>query len=190
MKRLLSIVLFALAVPAHAAVDIAGVSFEEAAKLGGGTQPLNGAGVRSRFFIKLYAMGLYLPEKRSDPAAVLAMDGPKRIQIVLLREIAAEKLADALVEGIRKNHSESEMAPLKARVDELKAAMLALKEMPKGAVILLDWAPATGTHLSFNGQSHSRDIPGDDFYRALLKIWLGANPPAEDLKAALLGRPQ
>jgi hypothetical protein len=190
MKRLLPVLLLALAIPSQAAVEVDGVSFAETAQLGSSTLQLNGAGTRSRFFIKVYAMGLYLPEKQSTPAAILAANGPKRIQIVLMREVGAEKLADALVEGIGKNHSESEMAPLKARIEEMRAAMLALKEIPKGAVILLDWVPETGTHLTFNGQSHSRDIPGEDFYRALLKIWLGEKPPAEDLKEALLGRPR
>jgi hypothetical protein len=188
MKRLLTAVLFAFALPACAAVDVAGVPFDDTTKLGDSTLQLNGTGIRTRMFFKVYAIGLYLPEKQSDAGAVLAMPGPKRIHMVMLRELGAEKLADALVEGIRKNHGESELGPLNARIEELRTAMLALKEVPKGAVILLDFTPAGGTHISFGGKTHSRDIPGEDFYRALLKIWLGGNPAAADLKEALLGR--
>jgi hypothetical protein len=39
-------------------------------------------------------------------------------------------------------------------------------------------------------RSHRRQAPGsigEDFYRALLRIWLGDNPVQDDLKKALLG---
>lgn len=188
MKRLLSVLLLAVALPACAALDVAGVSFDDTAKLGDAALQLNGAGIRTRFFFKVYAMALYLPQRQADAAAILAMPGAKRIQIVMLRDVGAEKLANALVEGIEKNHGAGELASLHDRVEELRAALIGLKDVAKGAVIELDWVPASGTHVSFNGKAHSRDIPGEDFYRALLRIWLGAEPAAADLKQALLGR--
>jgi hypothetical protein len=33
-------------------------------------------------------------------------------------------------------------------------------------------------------------IPGEDLYRALLKVWLGAHPTSASLKKALLGQAQ
>jgi len=33
-------------------------------------------------------------------------------------------------------------------------------------------------------------VTGEDFYRALLRIWLGENPVQADLKKALLGEKQ
>jgi hypothetical protein len=38
------------------------------------------------------------------------------------------------------------------------------------------------------GQQRGKDIPGEDFYRALLRIWLGEKPVQDDLKQALLGK--
>ena len=55
---------------------------------------------------------------------------------------------DALVEGIRKNHSEGEIEPLKARIEAFKATMLALKTAGKGAVIEIDWLPESGTRVT------------------------------------------
>ena len=52
--------------PAFAAMDVAGVTFEDKARLGGTELTLNGAGVRTKVFFKVYAIGLYLPEKKSD----------------------------------------------------------------------------------------------------------------------------
>jgi hypothetical protein len=41
--------------------------------------------------------------------------------------------------------------------------------------------------LSVGGKPAGAPIPGEDFYRALLRIWVGPRPVQEDLKKALLG---
>jgi hypothetical protein len=40
-----------------------------------------------------------------------------------------------------------------------------------------------------DGKPAGAAIEGEDFYRALLRIWLGDKPVQDDLKKALLGRP-
>ena len=52
--------------------------------------------------------------------------------------------------------------------------------------ITLDWTGA-GTQLLVQGKPAGRPIEGEDFYRALLRIWLGDKPVQDDLKKALLG---
>jgi hypothetical protein len=187
-KNLLAAVLFVLTLPAWAAFDVAGVAFDDAATVGSDALRLNGTGIRTLFFFKVYAIGLYLPQKQTAAAAALAGTGAKRVRIVMLRSVGAEKLADAFVEGIRNNNSAAELAPLESRIGELRTALLSQKEIVKGATILLEWLPASGTRISFNGQAFGHDIGGEDFYRALLRIWLGDHPVDADLKAALLGR--
>ncbi|MCK6375302.1 MAG: chalcone isomerase family protein [Zoogloea sp.] len=182
----LATALFA-AVPAHAA-DVAGVRFDDRTTVAGTDLALNGAGLRTRFMLKVYAMGLYLPRRADTPDAIATVAGPKRIQIVTLRELTAEQFADALVDGLKKNHSEAEFARLQARSDELRSALLALKAAPAGTQIRLEWLPGSGTRLSVGNDARGKDIPGEDFYRALLRIWLGDKPVDADLKNALLGK--
>lgn len=182
----LATALFA-AVPAHAA-DVAGVRFDDRTTVAGTDLALNGAGLRTRFMLKVYAMGLYLPRRADTPDAIATVAGPKRIQIVTLRELTAEQFADALVDGLKKNHSEAEFARLQARSDELRSALLALKAAPAGTQIRLEWLPGNGTRLSVGNDARGKDIPGEDFYRALLRIWLGDKPVDADLKNALLGK--
>jgi hypothetical protein len=191
MKRTLALAatLLAFALPASA-LEVAGVKFEDRTQLGAAELRLNGAGLRSRLFFKVYAVGLYLPEKKGAAEAVLALKGPKRLHIVTLMEVPAEEFARALVRGVEKNHGEAELAPLKARLEEFEAAILAQKTAAKGAMVALDWLPEGGTRVTFNGKPIGRDMPGEDFYAALLRIWLGARPAQDDLKEALLGKPQ
>ncbi len=191
MKKLLAILLLALSVPAFAALEVAGVKFDDKAKVGAGDTVINGAGVRGVLFIKGYAMALYLPQKAGAADDAISMKGAKRVRIVLLRDTAGETFADALPSGIRKNHTEQETAPLNARIEALKATMLSISNTPKGAVIHFDWLPEVSggvTRLTINSEKKGEDIPGEDFYRAVLKIWLGEHPVQSDLKEALLGK--
>jgi hypothetical protein len=143
--------------------------------------------MRGKMIIKVYAVALYLPRKEATTAGVLAQTGPKRIQIVMLRDVPADKLGESLVDGIKANTTESERGALQARIDELEKAMVALGEARKGSMIQLDYLPGTGTRITLSGRPVMRDIPGEDFYRALLKIWLGDKPADGDLRARMLG---
>ena len=76
---------------------------------------------------------------------------------------------------------------LEPRAKQLAAIMAEMKEAKKGMRITLDWLPAAGTQLTVEGKPAGSPIPGEDFYRALLRIWLGEKPVQDDLKNALLG---
>lgn len=167
--------------------EVGAARFEDTHAVAGQNLVLNGAGMRVKMIIKVYAVALYLPRKETTTAGVLAQGGPKRIQIVMLRDVPADKLGESLVDGIKANTTESERGALQARIDELEKAMVALGEARKGAMIQLDYLPGTGTRITLSGRPVMRDIPGEDFYRALLKIWLGDKPADGDLRARMLG---
>ncbi len=189
LQWLLLALLVSASVPVWPATEVQGVKFQDSTKLGAAELVLNGAGLRARFFFKVYAMGLYLPQRATTTEAVLAQKGSKRIEIVTLRELSARQFTEALVDGIQKNHSDSELAGLKGAIDEFSAAMLAVGTAPKGALVQIDFTSDSGTRLVFNGEPRGKAIPGEAFFSALLKIWLGEHPAADDLKAELLGKP-
>jgi hypothetical protein len=165
------------------AMEVAGVKLpDEDQKL-----ILNGAGLRKRAFFQVYAIGLYLPEKKTVAADAIAAAGPKRVAMHMLRDVGANQFGDALNDGMKDNLSEAEMKALEPRITQLLEAMNAIKEAKKGMRITLDWVPAAGTQLTVDGKPSGAPIPGEDFYRALLRIWLGDNPVQADLKKALLG---
>lgn len=176
-----------LALGAQAAVEVADVRFEEQIRLGTNELQLNGAGLRTKVFFKVYAMGLYLPARTGNAAAAIAAPAPRRIHIVTLRDLTAEQFADALVEGIRKNHDDAAYKALKPRVDGFRDALLALRSAPEGTVVDIDQLADGRTRLSVDGKQQGQDIEGSDFYPALLRIWLGDKPADATLKDALLG---
>jgi len=189
MKHLMMALLAALSVNLAHALDVAGVKFDDQARLGNSNVVANGAGLRKKAFFKVYAMALYLPEEHSEAEAVLGARGAKRIAISLLRDLSAQQFVDALQEGVAENHSAAEMAALKDRLTHFSDAMLSIGEAKSGTIVLIDWLPESGTRLTVNGQPQGKDIAGDDFFKALLKIWLGNKPVQSDLKQALLGKP-
>ncbi len=174
---------------AHSA-DVAGVKLEEKERVANSELTLNGAGLRKRAFFQVYAIGLYLPGKKAAAAEAIGAAGPKRVAIHMLRDVDAAQFTGALMDGMKDNHSEAEMKGFEARVKQLAAIMADMKEAKKGMRITLDWVPAAGTQLTVDGKPSGAPVPGEDFYRALLKIWLGEHPVQDDLKKALLGEKQ
>lgn len=176
------LLLFLVAAPAFAA-EVAGVKIDEQTRVGSAQLVLKGAGLRKRFFLQVYAMGLYVADRNADP---VTQPGAKRIAIHMLRDVDAEQFVGALSEGIRDNHGEAEARALEPRVAQLGAILAALKEAKRGMLITLDGVPG-GTLVSVDGNPAGAPIAGEDFYRALLRIWLGDKPVQDDLKKALLG---
>jgi len=170
------------------AAEVAGVKVEERVKLGSSELQLNGAGVRTRLIFKVYVGALYLPEKKSSATEVLALKGAKRVSMTLLRDLRARQLTDALEDGIRANHSEAEIVALRERLDALLAAMNEIGSAKEKTVITLDFLPESGTGVTVDGASRGKPVPGEDFFIALLKIWLGDSPVEPNLKKAMLGQ--
>jgi hypothetical protein len=151
MRKPLLCALLGLAAFAASGAEVAGVKLDDKTQ------------VESRELFNVYVIGLYLPEKKNDPAAVLALPGPKRAAIHVLRNVDAETFSEALIDGLRANTTAAE-----------------------GMAISLDWTGAA-TQLVVNGKPAGKPIAGEDFYRALLRIWLGDSPVQDDLKKSLLG---
>ena len=172
---------------AASAAEVAGVKLDDKTQVGDAPLVLNGAGLRKRVFFQVYAIGLYLPQKSANPAAVLGQPGPKRVAIHMLRDVGADTFTEALVDGIRANHSEADARAFEPRIKELAAIIAELKEAKKGMAIALDWQPKDGTIMVVDGAARGKPIAGEDFYRALLRIWIGDKPVQDDLKKALLG---
>lgn len=184
----LSLALGAMApLSAHAVLEVSGVKFEDTYGLAGQQLQLNGAGMRKMMIIKVYALGLYVERKDTNVQTVMNQPGPKSLHVVMMRDVKAQKLIDALVSGVEDNSSEAEFAALQPRLNRLAAGLRAAGEVEEDSIVKLEYFPNVGTVVSYKNQVIVKDLPGEDFYRALMRIWLGESPVDRSLKSKLLG---
>ena len=168
-------------------LEIEGVKLAPTAQVGDATLQLNGAGLRTKVFFKVYVAGLYVPQKTSEGAKLLAQKGPRRVTLVMLRNVDAESFTGALNDGLQANHTEAQLAALKPQIDTLNANLKAVGEAKKGDVIHFDFVPELGTRVTINGQVRGSAMTGEDFFAAVLRIWLGDKPVDASLKKGLVG---
>lgn len=174
-----------LASPGLHAAEVAGVKVADSVRVGNSELVLNGVGVRSKLFIKVYVGALYVGQKATAPAAILDSNGPRRLVLRLMRELDAETLNAALDEGLKSNHGPAELANMKDAADQLAGIMRKIGNAREGDLIAIDFS-ADGVTLGLNGETRGK-VAGPGFAKALLKVWLGDKPVDASLKKALLG---
>ena len=194
LRRWFAASLLAAALPVSAqtsaAIEVAGVKYAPTASVGSANLQLNGAGVRYKAVFKVYAAGLYLGAKATTPEAVFAAAGGKRLHVVMLRDIDANELGKLFTEGIQKNATREEFGKSIPGILKLAEIFAAKKRLVAGDSFTVDFIPGTGTVTMVNGKAATDAITEPVFFTALMKIWLGANPPDWPLKDALLGQPK
>ena len=164
--------------------EIAGVTIPESVTIKNKVLVLNGAGIRKKLFIKVYVGALYLTVKRGAVGEILSDPGAKRIVMSFLyKEVTAEKLVAGWNEGFAGNNTAEELKLLQDRINQFNSLFTTVR---KGDEIRLDYMPQEGTRVWIN-DALKGTIPGEDFSRALLKIWLGSKPSDAGLKEAMLG---
>lgn len=174
-----------LAASAVQAAEVVGVRIDDAVRVGTGELALNGAGVRSKLFFKVYVGALYVADKATTPAAVYDSPQPRRLLLRMLRELDSASLRDALDEGLQSNLDAVELAAIKPQAAQLAAIMDSIGKAREGDTIALDFS-AAGVAVSFNGEARGM-VAGEEFGKVLLRVWLGDRPADAALKKALLG---
>lgn len=170
------------------AAELESVRMADTIKLGNRDLLLNGLGLRTRFGLRVYVAGLYVGKKSSDITELLQQPGPKRVAIAMKRNVDADTFLDALKDGIAANHGPQQLAALKDRIGKLSELILSIKEAKQGDLLDLDFVPDSGTQISVNGKTIGQAIPGEDFYQAVLRIWIGDKPVQDGLKTGLIGK--
>jgi len=171
-----------LTLPAGAA-SLAGVTLPDKAEVGGQTLVLNGLALRTKFFIKVYVGGLYLPQKEKAAAKVLSEDVPRRMVMHFLYSVSKDQMCDAWKEGLEQNSPKA--APdVKKAFTTLCAWM---EPIPKGNELTLTYTPGKGTEVQVNGKTKGT-LDGKATSDAILGTWIGPDPgPGADFKKGVLG---
>ena len=187
-KALVAIAVLAASVgSAHAVVDVAGAKFEDSMPLAGKQLVLNGAGVRTKYFFKLYAAGLYLPSKESTTEGVMKAVGPRRIRLIMLKDISSDAFGAAFMSGMNDNVSKEDQSKIISQISKYGEAFALLPGLKKGDIVDTDWTPGVGSQPFVNGKKIGEVLPDVLFYNSVLRIWLGEKPADAALKVKLLG---
>jgi len=168
------------------ALKVGDVFLVDQVQMGSSMLFLNGGGIRKKWLFKVYAIGLYLPNKLTNAEAIIDGGAEHRIVMHMLREVDSDKMFEAFRDGIEANNPSDVLFAIDVQIKQLKQLFEAVEVVKEGDIITLDYVPAIGTRITVNGTT--RDIiEGAGFNRAILRIWLGKQPIQEDLKKGLLG---
>lgn len=163
------------------AATLADVTLPDSIAVGNQTLVLNGLGLRSKLFIKVYVGGLYVEKKTNDATAIIQSDAAKRVVLhFVYGEVTREQMVEAFDEGFKGNAPNAPKA-------EVKQFLAAIETMKKGEELVVTYVPATGTTLSLRGKD-KLTIPGLTFAQAVFSVWFGPKPPTSDLKNGMLGK--
>ena len=182
------IALLVLTASVARSAELEGMRYDDTIRVAETRLVLNGLGVRAVAVFKGYVAGLYLPQKQNDAEAIFAQPGPKRIAVRMLVAVDSGVLAKTFNDGLKKNYHDEELAALAPRMNAFDAVVRGIGGVRKGDAINLEFVPATGTRVVVNGKLRGDAIAGDDFYVALLKMFIGERAIDKNLRAALLGQ--
>jgi hypothetical protein len=170
------------------AAEVAGVKFPDTVKVAGKELQLNGLGVRTKFIVKVYAAGLYLQDKAATVDDVLKSEGPRRMQLVMMRDISSDDFGNAFMSGLNNNVDAKDKSKIVTQISKFGEMFALLEGLKKGDVLDLDWVPGVGTTNYLNGKRIGEITPDLIFYNSVLKIWLGDKPVDSSLKNKLLAK--
>ncbi len=178
--------------PARAQIVVEGYTYAPQVSLGGSTLVLNGVGLRAVAWFKGYAAGLYLTQKATTPDGVLVTPGPKRIQMRMFVDVPTVEFVKAFYKGIQRNTPPAQQPALAERMQRFDALVTSLGEVKINDVVDLDYLPGQGLVLRHDTRpvgGAGGVIAGEDFYAAILRIFIGGRPVDKEMKIGLLGGP-
>lgn len=165
-------------------LEIGGITMPDTIKAGDNDLLLNGAGIRTKYFLKLYVGGLYLQDKTTDATKVLSDDKPMAIRLHIISSmITSEKMEDSTREGFKKsfgNKLSSFSTEIEAFIDVFK------EEINDGDIFDMIYIPGTGVKI-YKNDKFSKTIEGLPFKNGLFGIWVGKKPAQDSLKEGMLG---
>jgi hypothetical protein len=146
---------------------------------------LNGAGIRTKFFLDLYVGGLYLKQKKSQSQQIIEADETMAIKLHIVSSmITSEKMENATREGFAKA-TKGNTAPIQTQIEEFIAVFK--EEIKENDIYDLVYLTGKGVEVSKNNKLYTT-IEGLPFKQALFGIWLGDKPAQGSLKKAMLGQ--
>ncbi len=165
---------------------LASIEIPETLEIGGVVLTLNGAGIRTRYFLDVYVGGLYLKEKSTDAAAIMEADELMAIRLQFVTGlITSDRMQMSIEEGFQKS-TRRNTAPIREEIDALIDVYD--EAINDGDIFELFYVPGQGLIVYKNGVNRAAIECNLAFKRALFGIWISDQPVQPSLKNGMLGR--
>jgi hypothetical protein len=163
-----------------------GIDFPEHAVVEGTDLTLNGIGLHKATFLRVdvYVGALYVAATSRDADALIDSVSPQELILHFLRSVDVRDVRDQWTKDFVHVVPDRPVS-LMRRVATLNTW---LSDMKSDQRLTFIRRPGEGLEVIVGGVLKGT-IPGDDFSRVFMSIWLGAAPPSARLKAGLLGGP-
>ena len=182
MKRTTLLLVVLLLSSVVGALKIGGKNLPDTMKLGETELLLNGAGLRKKLIIKVYAGALYIPQKTDNAAQVINSDIPMAVKMhFIYKSVAPEKLIEAWNTGFAK----SDISNLTEQINQFNAMFTT--NAKKDDVYDITYQPDIGSSLYINGKLIDT-VTGFDFKKALFSIWFCNETELPNLRDGMLGK--
>jgi hypothetical protein len=176
---------FVLTSLSSADIEVSDVNYESKFSFKGEDYVLNGAGIRERFFLDLYTIGLYLKAKSSDGNFILNSKNHKCIKITVVSSlITADRFSKGMNDGFNKS-TNNNTDSIKAEIAELKRGFG--NDFNVGDTFVVFFGSDGDTEIYKEDNLQVIIHPNKVFQNALLGMWIGDNPVVGGLKEDLLG---
>jgi len=187
MKKLIGffILMLAIAVPVQAK-KVAGVEIPDTLDAGGVELALNGAGVRTKYFMDIYVGGLYLTSSSSNAKAIMSANESMGLRLhIVSGMVTGEDMEEAVTEGFD-NATNGKTEAMSANIDAF--VQVFREPIAKDDTFNIIYEPGAGIQV-YKNDEHKGTIVGDmAFKQALFGIWLGDKPAHGKLKSGMLGK--
>ncbi len=186
MKQLLSSLAIGatlLMAPNAYSKQIADVDVKEQITAFEQTLVLNGAGVRSKFFMDLYVGSLYLSSPLTDTIQILEANQACIRLNITSSMITSDKMQDAIIDGFE-SATQGKSQEIAQEINQFMS--LFNEEIKEGDQFTFYTSKQFGVK-AFKNETQLAQISGETFRRALLNIWLGEDPAQQSLKEEMLG---
>jgi hypothetical protein len=184
MKQLLIGISLCLLIATNAfSANFGDVNIPETLLAGKDKLILNGAGYRTKFYMKIYVGALYLSQKCSDQNMIINADKPMAIKMHIVSSLISSKKMIKAVNAGFENATGNNTAPIQKEINQLLSIFQEAIEV--GDIYDLVYVPGKGILASKNGVRKGT-IKGLAFKKALFGIWLCDSPADKYLKKGML----
>ena len=135
--------------------------------------------------IDLYKAALYLEEPSKTAKEVIESDQVKQIRLHFVRRLMRKQMQRAYRASFEANAGE-DIGRYRQRIDRF---IRLVPEVKRGDCLIFTCFPGQGLEIRL-GDRLLGQIPGNDFGRLFVRLYVGSLPPTKEVRRGLLGLPK